>query len=185
MTTTAPLTLADLSGDYAIDASHSRIGFVARHVMIAKVRGQFNSFEGTLKLNGANPEESSAEITIDASSVDTSNQQRDDHLRSGDFFANDEFPSITFKTTKIEGDGEEYQITGDLTIRGITKSVTFDAEILGYGLDGGGNTRVGFEGSAVVNRQDWNINWNMALEAGGVMVSDKVTLEFEFSAVRQ
>ncbi|HLV90070.1 MAG: YceI family protein [Acidimicrobiales bacterium] len=179
------LDLGQLTGEYVIDAGHSRVGFVARHAMVTKVRGQFTEFEGKLVIDGDNPANSSGEIVIQAKSIDTRNADRDNHIRSNDFLAMDEFPTISFKTTKIEGGPEEWKVTGDLTVRGVTKPVTFDVTYLGAGQDPWGNTRVGFEGSTVINRKDWGVSWNLAIEAGGVLVSEKVTLEFEFAAVKQ
>jgi polyisoprenoid-binding protein YceI len=186
MTTLATTpTLTDLTGTYALDASHSRIGFVARHAMVTKVRGSFNEFEGTAVLDGANPAASSAQLTITAKSIDTRNAQRDEHLRSNDFFAMDEHPTITFASTGARQVGEgEFELTGDLTIKGVTKPVTVPFTYEGAATDPFGNLRVGFEGAVVVNRKDWNITWNAGLEAGGVLVSEKITLEFEISAIK-
>ena len=173
-----------LVGSYTIDPSHSRLGFVARHAMITKVRGGFNDFEGTFEV-AEDVTESSAEITIEASSVDTRNAERDEHLRSNDFFAMDEHPQIRFVSTQVEQvDGTHHRVTGDLTLRGVTNPVTIDLEFTGAATDPWGNTRVGFEGSTRVNRKDWGLNWNTPLDSGGVLVSDKVTLEFEISATK-
>jgi polyisoprenoid-binding protein YceI len=182
--TTAP-ALAELTGTWTIDASHSRVGFVARHAMVTKVRGNFNEFEGTAVLDAANPAASTAQITIQAKSIDTRSSQRDEHLRSNDFFAMDEHPTITFSSTGVEqvADGE-YELTGDLTIKDVTKSVTVPFTFEGLATDPYGNLRAGFEGSVVVNRKDWGVNWNAGLEAGGVLVSEKITLEFEISAIK-
>ena len=185
MATQAPTTLSELTGTYTIDPSHSRLGFVARHAMVTKVRGNFNEFEGSFKADGDNPENSSARVVIQAASVDTRSEDRDGHLRSDDFFAVDQYPTITFESTATERvDDENFRVTGDLTIRDTTKSITVDLEFAGSAIDPWGNTRVGFEGSTSVNRRDWGLNWNTALDAGGVLVSEKVTLEFEFSATR-
>jgi polyisoprenoid-binding protein YceI len=182
--TTAP-ALAELTGSWTIDAAHSRIGFVARHAMVTKVRGSFNEFEGGAVLDASSPANSSAQITIQAKSIDTRNGQRDEHLRSNDFFAMDEYPTITFVSTGVEQTGEaEFALTGDLTIKGVTQSVTIPFTFEGTASDPFGNLRAGFEGSAVVNRKDWGINFNAGLEAGGVLVSEKITLEFEISAIK-
>ncbi|HLU30431.1 MAG TPA: YceI family protein [Acidimicrobiia bacterium] len=180
------ISRSELTGDYDIDASHSRFGFVARHAMVTKVRGQFNDFEGTLRLDGENPASSEGRLVVQAKSIDTRNEDRDAHLRSNDFFAMDEFPEITFESTGVEptDDEDKFRVTGDLTMRGVTKPVTLDVEFTGAATDPWGNTRVGLEGSATVNRKDWGINWNAALEAGGVLVSEKVTIEFEIAAVK-
>jgi polyisoprenoid-binding protein YceI len=174
-----------LTGTYALDVSHSRLGFVARHAMVTKVRGAFNDFEGTATIDGDDPSRSSVNITIQVDSIDTRNKQRDDHVRANDFLDIENYPTITFASTSIEHDGgNDFQVTGDLTVRGVTKAVTIPLEFQGVVKDPWGNDRVGFEGSVVINRKDWGVNWNAALEAGGVLVSEKVTLEFEISAVK-
>jgi polyisoprenoid-binding protein YceI len=182
---TAPANYAQLTGKYELDPAHTRIGFVARHAMVTKVRGSFNEFSGTISVDGENPEKSSATVTIKADSIDTRNADRDAHLRSNDFLQMDEFPQITFTTTGIKqtGDGT-FDATGDLTVRGATRPVTIPLTYEGTAQDPFGNTRIGFEGSVVVNRKDFGITWNAALETGGVLVSDKVTLEFEVSAIK-
>jgi polyisoprenoid-binding protein YceI len=180
-TNTVPRTL---TGNYVIDPTHSRIGFAARHAMVTKVRGSFNEFEGSGYFDAENPSGSKAQLTIQAASIDTRNPDRDAHLRSNDFFDMENHPEITFVSTNVEtGDGN-YRVTGDLTIKGVTKPVTVDFEYNGTAVDPFGNTRVGFEGKTAINRKDWGVNWNAALEAGGVLVSEKVTLEFEISAIR-
>jgi polyisoprenoid-binding protein YceI len=186
MTTTSVVTdLTRLTGEYNLDPAHTRIGFVARHAMVTKVRGAFNEFTGTARLDGADPSKSSASVTIKAASVDTRNADRDAHLRGNDFFDMDTYPEITFASTAVEPvDESNYRLTGDLTIKGVTKPVTIDFEYTGAVTDPWGNLRVGFEGSVVINRKDWGVNWNAALEAGGILVSEKVTLEFEVSAVK-
>jgi polyisoprenoid-binding protein YceI len=182
---TSATDLTQLTGTYKLDAAHTRIGFVARHAMVTKVRGAFNEFEGTAVLDGAEPSKSSATVTIKAASIDTRNADRDAHLRSNDFFSMDEFPEITFVSTGVEQvDPSNYNVTGDLTIKGVTKPVTIPFEFTGAVIDPWGNQRVGFEGSATVNRKDWGVNFNAALEAGGVLVSEKITLEFDISAVK-
>lgn len=182
MTTASPETL---TGDYTLDPAHTRIGFAARHAMITKVRGQFNTFEGHAHLDFGKPENSNVELTIDTASVDTRNEQRDGHLRTNDFFDAPNYPHITFRSTAVEKvDDEHYRLTGDLTIKQTTKPITIDFEYTGTAKDPYGNIRVGFEGSATINRRDWGVEWNGPLEAGGVLVSEKVTLEFEVSAVQ-
>ncbi len=176
---------AKLTGTYTIDAAHSRIGFVARHAMVTKVRGSFNEFEGRGYLDAENPGRSLLELTIKATSIDTRNADRDGHLRSNDFLDMENHPEITFVSTAVEPiDAENYRVTGDLTIKGVTKPVTVDFEYTGTAVDPFGNTRIGLEGKTTVNRKDWGVSWNAALEAGGVLVSEKLTLEFEVSAVR-
>ena len=181
-TVTAPTTL---TGTYAIDPTHSRIGFVARHAMVTKVRGSFNEFEGSGYFDAEHPANSRLQLTIQSASIDTRNADRDAHLKSNDFFAMETYPEITFVSTAVEQvDDTNFQVTGDLTIKGVTKPVTVDFEYAGGAVDPYQNQRIGFEGTTTVNRKDWGVNWNAALEAGGVLVSEKVTLEFEVSAIR-
>jgi polyisoprenoid-binding protein YceI len=184
LTSTAP-ALNDLKGDYVLDTDHTRIGFVARHAMVTKVRGAFNEFEGHATIAGGDLSGSHVELTIQARSIDTRNRQRDDHLRSNDFLAIDEFPTITFVSTAVRQTGpESVEISGDLTIRGVTRAVTVPFEFGGAAIDPDGDFRIGFDGSLTINRRDYGVNWNAALEAGGVLVGDKVVLEFEVAAVR-
>ncbi len=183
----SPTTTAatNLTGTYAIDPTHSRIGFVARHTMVTKVRGSFNEFEGSGYFDAADPSSSTAQLTISAASIDTRNADRDAHLRSNDFFDMETYPEISFVSTAVEAvDAENYRVTGDLKIKGVTKAVTVDFEYTGTAVDPFGNTRVGFEGQTTVNRKDWGVNWNAALEAGGVLVGEKIVLEFDISAIR-
>ncbi len=181
-TVTAPTTL---TGAYTIDPTHSRIGFVTRHAMVTKVRGSFNEFEGWGYFDAEHPENSKAQLTIKAASIDTRNADRDAHLRSNHFFDMENHPEITFVSTDVEQvDADNYRVTGDLTIKGVTKPITVDFEYTGSATDPFGNQRVGFEGKTTVNRKDWGVSWNAALETGGVLVSEKVTLEFEVSAIR-
>ncbi len=183
--TTTPATLADLSGTYTLDPTHTRIGFVARHAMVTKVRGQFNEFDGSAVIDADDFTRSSAQLTIQAASIDTRNEQRDGHLRSNDFLALEEYPQITFVSTAVAHTGAtSLELTGDLTIKGVTRPVTVPFEFEGAATDPYGNLRVGFEGSVVINRKDYGVSWNAALETGGVLVSEKVTLEFEVSAIK-
>ena len=173
------------TGDYALDTSHSRLGFVARHAMVTKVRGAFNDFDGKAHIDGEDISRSRVEVTIDVDSIDTRNADRDGHLRSNDFLDIENHKQITFVSTEVaKVDDETVRITGDLTIKGVTKPVTVDFTYEGAAVDPFGNQRVGFEGSVVINRKDWGVTWNAALEAGGVLVSEKVTLEFELSAIK-
>ena len=187
LTTTAPSlsSLSSLSGTYALDPTHTRIGFVARHAMVTKVRGSFNEFEGTVVLDGEDVARSSAQVSITAASIDTRQPQRDAHLRSNDFLSMDEFPVLTFTSTTARRTGEaEFELEGDLTIKGVTQRITIPFTYEGTAQDPFGNTRVGFEGSVVINRKDFGVTYNAALETGGVLVGEKVTLEFEVSAVK-
>ena len=181
--TTSPVT-GLTSGTYTVDPSHSRIGFVARHAMVTKVRGSFNEFDATATV-GERLEDSSVSVTIQTASIDTRNEQRDGHLRSNDFLAMEEYPEITFTSTEVRPTGpDSADVVGDLTIRGVTNSVTVPFQFEGAATDPFGNLRVGFEGATTINRKDYGITWNAALETGGVLVSDKVVLEFEISAVK-
>jgi polyisoprenoid-binding protein YceI len=174
-----------LTGSYTVDTAHSRIGFVARHAMVTKVRGSFNQFAGTGYFDALDPSRSSLDVTIQATSIDTRNADRDAHLRSNDFFDMDNYPEIRFVSTAVDAlDEDSYRVTGDLTIKGMTRPVTIDFELTGAVVDPWGNQRVGLEGHVTVNRRDWGVNWNAALEAGGVLVSENVVLEFEISAIK-
>lgn len=178
-------TLNELSGSYTIDPSHTRIGFVARHAMVTKVRGAFNEFEGAVVVDGADLTASAVMLTIQAGSIDTRNQDRDGHLRTNDFLAIDEFPEITFAATGVDQTGAtSLELTGDLTIKGVAKSVTVPFEFEGAATDPFGNQRIGFEGQVSISRKDYGLTWNAALETGGVLVSDKISLEFEVSAIK-
>jgi len=177
--------IEDISGDYALDPAHTRLGFSARHAMVTTVRGAFNQFEGTAHIDTKNPANSKVSIKIDANSVDTGNKDRDGHLLSGDFFETAENPNITFESTAVAFDGETWEITGDLTIKGVSHPVTVPFELTGSAKDPFGNTRVGFEGATSINRSDWGLTFNAALETGGVLVSEKIKLEFDVSAIKQ
>jgi len=184
-TLTSPQAIADLTGDYVIDPAHTRIGFVARHAMVTKVRGSFTEFEGNVHLDEQSPTQSSAQIVIKVHSIDTGNADRDRHLRSNDFFAMDEFPEITFISTAAEKVGDEdFKLVGDLTVRGVTNPIAIDFEYQGSAKDPYGNLRAGFEGKATINRKDFGVTTNLALETGGVLVGDKITLEFDVSLIR-
>lgn len=174
-----------LTGSYTLDTAHTRLGFVARHAMVTKVRGAFDEFSGTAVIDGDAPEKSSVQITIKVDSINTRNAQRDEHLRTNDFLEIATYPEITFASTAIAQTGDaEFEVTGDLTIKGTTRSVTIPLEYTGTAVDPFGNTRVGLEGSLVINRGDYGVSWNAALETGGVLVSEKITLEFEISAIK-
>ncbi|MGV4986114.1 YceI family protein [Streptomyces sp. NPDC001709] len=178
--------LTALTGDYTIDPAHTTIGFVARHAMVTNVKGAFQDFTGTLHLNGADPAQSTATLDVTMDSIDTGNADRDGHLKSSDFFKIDEFPVMTFRSTKAEAlGGDDYRITGDLSLLGVTKPITIDLEFNGAAQDPFGNERVGFEGKAEILRSEWGLTWNAALETGGVLVSDKIKLNFDISAIKQ
>lgn len=171
---------------WKIDPSHSRVGFSVKHMMIATVRGEFTRYTGTLELDTQDLTRSRISGEIEVASIDTREPQRDDHLRSGDFFAAGEHPTIRFQSKRIEHvSGNEYRVVGDLTIRGVTKEVTLDAEYAGVHKDPWGGTRTGFTVTGAINRKDFGMNFNAALETGGVLVGDKVKLELEVEAVLQ
>jgi polyisoprenoid-binding protein YceI len=175
----------DLTGDYQIDVAHSRLGFVARHAMVTKVRGTFKDFEGHAHLNAADPAKSTSELTIQVASIDTGQEQRDAHLRGPDFFDVQSYPTMTFTSTSAERvDDDTYRVTGDLTIKDVTKPVTIEFLHTGTAKDPYGNLRAGFEGQATINRKEWGLNWNAALETGGFLVSDRVLLELDVSAIK-
>lgn len=178
--------LADLTGTYTLDPAHTGIGFVARHAMITKVRGSFTEFEGTLHLDGSDPARSTAEVSIQAASIDTGNADRDKHLRTNDFLDAPNHPQITFTSTQVEQlDDSHFRLTGDLMIKGTVKQISIEFEFTGAALDPMGNHRVGFEGAVTISRKEYGLTWNAALEGGGVLVGDKVALAFDISAIRR
>lgn len=185
-TPTLPVDVTTLGGTYVLDPDHTRLGFVARHAMVTKVRGAFNEFEGTVAFDADDPTRSQVQVTIKAASIDTRNAQRDEHLRSNDFLAMETYPEITFVSTGVRQSGEtELELTGDLTIRGVTRQVTIPFTFEGIATDPFGHLRVGFEGGTTINRKDYGVAWNAPLETGGVLVGDKVGLEFEVSLIKQ
>jgi polyisoprenoid-binding protein YceI len=184
MSTTTETTT--LTGAYDIDPSHSRLGFSAKHAMVVNVRGDFKVYSGEVYLDEETPENSRIDLTIDANSVDTGNKDRDTHLRGADFFNVEVYPSIVFTSTKVEKvDDDVYALIGDLTINGKTNPVSVNFELTGTADDPWGNFRAGFEGKATVNRRDWGLDFNVALDKGGVLVGEKVKLEFDISAVKK
>ena len=188
-TTSAPTAvnpdLAALTGDYTIDPSHTTLGFTARHAMVTNVKGKFLDFTGTLHLDGSDPAKSTASLDVKMDSIDTGSPDRDGHLKSADFFKTDEFPTMTFRSTSAESlGGDDYRVTGDLEILGTTKPITIDLEFNGAAKDPFGNERVGFEGKAEILRSEFGLTWNAALETGGVLVSEKIKLNFDISAIK-
>ncbi|MCH8614199.1 YceI family protein [Arsenicicoccus dermatophilus] len=178
-------TLQQLDGTYVIDPTHSQLGFVARHAMVTKVRGTFDEFEGTAT-TGAGLQGASIEITAQMASIDTRNADRDGHLRTGDFFEVEKYPTMTFRSTSVQAKDEDtLAVTGDLTIKDVTRPITIDFAYAGAAQDPYGNERIGFEGSATIVRSEFGITFNAALETGGVLVSDKIQLEIEVSAIKQ
>jgi polyisoprenoid-binding protein YceI len=166
------------AGTWTVDASHSEIGFVARHLMVTKVRGQFKEFEGTVKV-GDDITDSQVTAVAQIASVDTGSADRDAHLKSGDFFDVEANPTMSFISTEVTPDS----LKGDLTIKGVTKPVTFDLDFTGLATDPWGNEKAGFEASTEINRKDWGLNWNVTLETGGVLVSDKIEVELDVQFV--
>ncbi|ACL24467.1 YceI family protein [Chloroflexus aggregans] len=171
---------------WTIDASHSTITFSVRHMMISKVRGRFSRFEGTVNFDEQNPANSSVQVTIDATSIDTRDERRDGHLMSPDFLDVANYPSITFAGKRIELIDETHgRIIGDLTIRGVTREVVLDVEYNGQSKSPWGTTSAGFSASTKINRKDWGLTWNVALETGGVLVGEEVSIEIELEIVKQ
>ena len=168
-----------------IDTSHSGAHFSVRHMVISKVRGAFERFTGVIELDEANPAASKVSVSIDATSINTHEPKRDAHLRSADFFDVEKYPELTFVSTKVEKVGDaEYRVTGDLTIHGVTKEVVLDAESLGVNKDPWGNDRIGFAATTSINRKDFGLSWNQALETGGVLVGEKIEISLDVQAVK-
>lgn len=167
------------------DLSHSSVNFHVRHLMVSKVHGRFSQWNGTLELDEQDLTNSRLDVAIDAASVDTKEPKRDEHLRSADFFDVATYPQLTFKSTRIEKHGSDYKVTGDLTIRGITKSVALLVEGGDQVKDPWGGIRTGFSAKTTVNRKDFGLTWNVALETGGFVVSDKIEITLEIEAVKK
>ena len=171
---------------WVIDAAHSQVEFSVRHMMLAKTRGRFESFKGTVEINEQNPAMAKVDVTIDTASVNTRDPQRDGHLKSPDFFDAGSFPTMQFVSSSVEQTGSSTaKLHGDLTIRGISKPVTLDVEFLGKAKSPWGTTNAGFSAVAVINREDWGLTWNQALETGGVLVGKEVTIEIEAELTEQ
>jgi polyisoprenoid-binding protein YceI len=184
-TDTSTIASPSVTGDYDIDPAHSRLGFSAKHAMVTSVRGVFTGFTAQVHLDEENVAASSARIEIEAASVDTGNADRDAHLRNEDFFDVEKFPTISFASTSAEHNGgDDFVLHGDLTIKGVSKPVSVEFERTGSAKDPWGNDRVGFEGRAKISRKDWGLAFNVPLDGGGVLVSDKITLEFDIAAVK-
>ena len=171
---------------YAVDAAHSQVGFAVKHMMFSTVRGNFRGFEGTIVVDNDNPANSTVNVTIDASSITTGDEKRDEHLRSADFFEAETYPTITFKSTSIDfKDAEDFTINGELTMHGVTQPVKIKAEQTGEGTNPWGTDVAGFEGSAKINRKDFGLNWNAALEKGGVLVGEDIKISLELEVGKQ
>jgi polyisoprenoid-binding protein YceI len=181
-TTTATTIPGYVAGTWAIDPVHSEVGFSVRHMMVSKVRGKFKTFSGQL-VTGEDPAGSAVTAEIDMASIDTGNEQRDGHIRSADFFEVENFPTMTYRSTGVRVEGGEYILDGDLTLKGVTKSVPLSLELNGFGQDPYGGTRAGFTATGEINRRDFGVNFNAALETGGAVVADKVTLHLEIEAI--
>jgi polyisoprenoid-binding protein YceI len=176
--------LKDLTpGTWNVDPSHSTVGFTARHLMISKVRGRFGTFSGTLTITD-DPLQSSVEATVDLASVDTNDEGRDAHLRGADFFHTEQHPQMTFVSTGVKEKGSDYALLGDLTVKGVTRPVEFDLEFDGVSPDPWGGTRAGFTARTEINRKDWGMDFNVALDTGGVLVGEKIKIELEIEAVK-
>lgn len=171
---------------WTIDPVHSRVGFSVKHMLVTTVRGHFKGVSGTIVLDEANPASSTAAVEIDATSIDTAVEQRDAHLRSGDFLLADEHPTITFRSTRVEvRSADRATVTGDLTMRGVTRSVTLDAELTGRGKNARGADIVGFEVTGRINRQDWGVSFNAPLELGGFALGNELKVEVDIQAIRE
>jgi polyisoprenoid-binding protein YceI len=170
---------------FQIDASHSQVQFSVRHMMVSKARGTFDKWSGSIALNPEHPEQTTVEITIDTDSINTKDAQRDGHLKSPDFLAVEQYPAMTFKSTRVEVTGKETaKLYGDLTIRGVSKPVVVDVEYQGSAKSPWGTTNYGFSGSTKINREDWGLNWNAALETGGWLVGKEVQIDIELELVQ-
>lgn len=180
------LSTATALESWDLDTTHSSIGFRVRHMVISKVNGRFTRWSGSLLLGGEDLADSKLDIAIDVASIDTGEAQRDGHLRSPDFFDVERFPHMTFRSTRVEAvGGERYRVTGDLTIHGVTREVVLDAEFGGRAMDPWGGERAGFTARAAIDRRDFGLTWNQALEAGEVIVGEKVEIELEVEAVKR
>jgi len=182
---TAPSGIAIPTGIWELDPAHTSINFSARHLMVSKVRGRFNSFHGTITI-AEDPLVSAVTVVIDTASIDTKDEQRDGHLKSADFLEVEKYPTMTFTSTAVRPRrAEEYEVDGNLTIRDVTRPVTLDTTFLGVQKDPWGGNRAGFEAKTEFSRKDFGLEWNVALETGGVLVGDKVTVEIEIEAVHK
>ncbi len=173
-----------VAATWTIDPIHSNVEFVARHMMVSKVRGRFRTFSGTV-VTGENPLESSVTAEIDLNSIDTGQEQRDNHIRSADFFEAENYPTMTYRSTGLRRSGDDYVLDGQLTLKGVTKDVPLKLELNGFGPDAYGGTRAGFTATGEINRKDFGVNFNALMETGGAVVSDKISIHLEIEAVLQ
>ena len=182
-TSTAPTSVQIPAGTWTIDPSHSEVGFSVRHLMVSKVKGNFETFSGTIVI-GEDPLASSVTAEVDLNSINTRDAQRDGHLRSADFFEVETHPTLTFASTSVRPSGSDFVVTGDLTIKGTTKSVELALEFNGVHPDPWGGTRAGFSAETEINRKDWGLEWNVILETGGALVGEKIKIQLEIEAVQ-
>ena len=181
---TSPSAQQTTQSTWQIDPAHSLVEFSVRHMMFSTVKGRFTGLQGTIVDVADDPTQSSVEVSIDASSVTTGDDGRDGHLRSADFFNAEQYPTIGFTSRRIQGSREEFTLTGDLTMHGVTREVTLDVTLNGVGTNPYGKTIAGFSAETKINRKDWGLNWNVGLEAGGVLVSDQLKISIELEAVK-
>jgi polyisoprenoid-binding protein YceI len=172
------------TGSWTIDAVHSDVSFTVRHMMVSKVRGHFTSFEGTI-VTADEPTQSSVTATIDLNSIDTRNQQRDDHIRSADFFEVEKYPTMTYRSTGLTADGDTWLVDGELSLHGVTRAVQLRLELNGFSADPYGGYRAGFSATAEINRKDFGISIDMPMDGGGVVIADKIAIQLEVEAVLQ
>jgi len=177
--------LSATTGTWALDVAHTRLGFSAKHAMVTTVRGSFNAFEGTLVLDGSAPQNSKAILEIQADSFTSGNEQRDGHVKGADFLDAENYPTLSFTSTSVTHTADEFEVTGDLTIKGTTQPVTIKAELEGVSTDPFGNNRIGFSGETTISRKDFGLTFNVPLDGGGVLVSDKVKITLDVSAIKQ
>jgi polyisoprenoid-binding protein YceI len=179
------VTTTQTTKTYAIDPSHTTAEFIVRHLMISKVRGRFTAITGTIDVPEGSSVPVSVDVTIETASIDTREEQRDGHLKSADFFEAEKYPTITFKSTGVDGTGDAFKVRGDLSIHGVTLPVVLDTTFEGRTTDPYGNDRIGYEAHTKINRKDFGLGWNMALETGGVVVGEEVKIELNVEAIAQ
>ncbi|WP_342319566.1 YceI family protein [Corynebacterium mayonis] len=177
--------MQEFAGTWVIDPAHTNIGFTARHAMVTKVRGKFEEFDAKVIVDAEDPSKSHASAVIKTGSVNTNNADRDGHVRGADFFAVDEFPEMTFESTGFSVEGTSGTVSGDLTIKGVTKPVTLDVEIFGVDEDPFGATRIGFEASTKINRKDFGIDFQAPMGSGGVLISEQIVISIDGSGIKQ
>ena len=171
-----------VTGTWTIDPVHSDVSFSVRHMMVSKVKGRFGAFSGTI-VTAENPLESKVTAEIDLSSIDTNNGQRDDHIRSADFFEVEKYPTMTYTSTSVVADGDDYVLQGQLSLKGVTKNVALKLELNGFGPDAYGGIRAGFSASTEISRKEFGVDIDMPMDGGGVVIGDKITVSLEIEAV--